>query len=206
MTYSKKGQYSVMEYLFLSLFVIFIIVGLMMFLFIFQVGQNTSALERSVEAELFSITNRVVVSPFLVRKNSEFDDAKLTALQEIVSQPGGCQEFERMFGKDVFITVTDLNLTKEIQVGYQIERADDLPPRACDATNYGTFLQAETINGVDVPEGNLCNQWSFCVQQGREFRANVLPVNILRRIGRVLHSGIQEQVDIGYITVGIYRD
>jgi hypothetical protein len=201
----RKGQYSVMEYLFLSLFVIFIIVGMMIFLFVFQVGQNTFSIEKNTEAALFSVTNRVIGSQFLVRGNSEFDDAKLTALQDIIAQQG-CIELERMFGKNVFINITDLNLTKEIRVGEEIDTADELPLRPCDASNYGTFLPAATINGIQVPEGQLCNHWSLCFEGDRQFRANVLPVNILRRIGRVLDSGVQEQMHMGVVTVGIYTE
>jgi len=209
---SRKGQYSVMEYLFLTIFVLMIIFGLIFFLFVFQGSQSSFEMERNVEGELFTLTSRVVVSPFLVQSDSLFDDAKLTALQAL-SGDEECEEFHRIFGQNAFLKVKDLDFVKEINImedGFQdLDALYEGSDVECTEENYGEVLRDEPLRiaegGLDTEyPANLCNYWEFCVDPDRKFRANIVPVNIVRRMGRVLDSGTQDITDMGTLTVGVY--
>jgi len=99
----KKAQASIMEYILLTFFILLIIVALMFFLSWWQFSQiGMEEHKLRVEKTLF-LAKYVSNSPYFVKENSIFDDAKLTAVKSLGSDI--CRDFEEVFGYNWFIRV-----------------------------------------------------------------------------------------------------
>lgn len=89
----RQGQANMIEYLFLTLFLIIIIVALIFLITgfeFFQIGVQQR--EKTLDRALF-LTRELLVTPYLVKEDSLFDDEKLTAAAALE-----CEELQRIFG------------------------------------------------------------------------------------------------------------
>jgi hypothetical protein len=100
---SRIGQVSIMEYILLTFFILVIILALLLFLSWWQLSQ-IGMQEHNIQMDKVFFTARYVSSsPYFVKENSVFDDAKLTAIQSLGSSV--CKDFERVLGYNWFIKV-----------------------------------------------------------------------------------------------------
>jgi len=100
---SNKGSVEMMEYMFLTLFVIFIIIAFVIFLSWWNVSQ-LDVEKSSVELDkTLVLTKSLVSSPFLARDDSMLDDGKLTALQEMGQD--ACSSIGSIYGADWFAVI-----------------------------------------------------------------------------------------------------
>jgi hypothetical protein len=152
----------------MTFFIIVIIVALMVFLSYWQITQlRVEETKAQTDRALF-LAKHLLNSQHFVKKDSMFDDGRLTAL---ASLPDACGELQKIFGEDWFAEIRVL---------------DGNPETLCTWSNY--------------PE---CNCWKFCAENKNNM-SFVIPVNIYRKIGYVLTTGILERSDIGTLKVGVY--
>ncbi len=99
----RKGQASIMEYIMLTFFILVVILGLLFFLSWWQFSQLGME-EHKVNTEKVFFTARYVSnSPYFVKENSVFDDAKLTAAMSMGKSL--CTRMESVFGYNWFIRI-----------------------------------------------------------------------------------------------------
>jgi hypothetical protein len=96
-----------MEYLLMTLFLLFVIIILIFFLIWWQSTQWSSDKQSLRIARVDTLMNRFINSPIFVKENSVFDDTRLMAAQSL--GPGFCEDLERLFGEDWFIEVIALS-------------------------------------------------------------------------------------------------
>ncbi len=93
----RSGQSNIIEYIFMTLFVIIMIVVLIVFISWFQysqIGMRGGTLQTE-RAEF--LMNYMINSPYLVLENSMFDDSKLTSL---LFMDDYCDRMDGIFGND----------------------------------------------------------------------------------------------------------
>jgi len=92
---NKKGQSNIIEYIFMTLFVIIMIVVLIIFMSWFQFSQieMRGGSLRTEKAEF--LMGYITASPYMVIENSMFDDSKLTAL---LYMDDYCDRLDDIFG------------------------------------------------------------------------------------------------------------
>lgn len=208
----RKGQYSIMEYLFMTIFILIIIIIFLFVVFTFQLSQMQFEQASSTEARLSSATTRILNSPYFVKDDSLFDDAKLQALLELQKNPPAdfdlCDHLHDIMGFNFFINITDLNLTKEFPKSWNIDPANITKKSCSDAdVSYGDNVPGGIevdVDGSDMDFESQCNHWSFCYEPKRRVRANVLPVNIYRRFGEIIDTGAIPTTNLGQLVVGVY--
>ncbi len=107
-----SGQISILEYALLTFFVMVVIIGLIIFLSYWQVTQLGVEETRTRMDRALFLTKHFLNSQQFVKRDSMFDDGKLTAL---FSLPNACEELQEVFGLDWFaeIRVLDGNAPKE---------------------------------------------------------------------------------------------
>jgi hypothetical protein len=98
-----RGQVSIMEYVLMTFFIIVIILGLLFFLSWWQFTQIGMQEHKTRMERVFMTARYMSNSPYFVKENSFFDDAKLTAAKSLGSSV--CKDFESLFGYDCFIKV-----------------------------------------------------------------------------------------------------
>lgn len=90
-----KGQSNIMEYIFLTLFILIMIVAMILFLSWFQMSQfEMKGGDIQIEKAKF-LMNYMINSPYLAEENSLFDDSKLTSL---LSLEDYCDRLDGVFG------------------------------------------------------------------------------------------------------------
>ncbi len=92
-----------MEYILLTFFILLVIVGLLFFLSWWQFSQLGMEEHKVRMDRVMSLAQQVSNSPYFVKENSMFDDAKLTALKSLGSDV--CTGMESIFGYGWFIKV-----------------------------------------------------------------------------------------------------
>ncbi len=100
---SRTGQVSIMEYIILSFFILVIIVALLFFLSWWQFSQLGMEEHKLKMEKVFFTARYISNSPYFVKENSVFDDAKLTAANSLGT--GICEDFEKVFGYNWFIRI-----------------------------------------------------------------------------------------------------
>jgi len=101
--HKKKAQVSIMEYILLTFFILLVILGLLFFLSWWQFSQIGMEEHKVKMERILFLAQYVSNSPYLVKENSIFDDAKLTAIKSL--GPGICKDFESVFGYNWFIKI-----------------------------------------------------------------------------------------------------
>ncbi len=107
-TKNIKGQYSVLEYVFLSLFIIAIIIGLMFFLTIWSSIQFGAESMKTEWDRALWLGQYVQNIPLLVKETGMFDDGKLTALASM-GPSKACEYLESLAGPDFFMELRILD-------------------------------------------------------------------------------------------------
>ena len=96
-----KGQAHMMEYIFMTLFIVIIISILIFFLMGWQFTQMHASDTKTESEKALYLTKFFLKSPYLTRDESLFDEAKLMAFQvEDV-----CDEMSVVFGRDWFARI-----------------------------------------------------------------------------------------------------
>jgi len=96
-TCNRKGQSNILEYIFMTMFIIIMILVLIIFMSWFQysqIGMKSGSLQ--IEKAEF-LMEYMTSSPYLVTKNSMFDDSKLTSL---LYMDDYCDSLDTVFGSD----------------------------------------------------------------------------------------------------------
>lgn len=96
-----------MEYLFLSLFVLLVIISLIFFLSWWQLSQFGLEEQRLKNDRLLALLRGFTHSPLLVKGDSLFDDSRLLAVQLLGDD--ACGELEALFGRDWFMEIEVIN-------------------------------------------------------------------------------------------------
>jgi len=111
-TRRMSGQASILEYALMTFFVLVVIIGLIIFLSYWQITQLGIEETKTRTDRVLFLTKHFLNSQQFVKRDSMFDDGKLTAL---VSLPNACEELQKVFGLDWFaeIRVLDGSATKE---------------------------------------------------------------------------------------------
>ena len=106
----RKGQYNIMEYLFMTIFIFIIIIIFLFVVFTFQMTQIQFEEVSATEARLSSATTRILNSPYFVKEDSLFDDAKLQALVDLQNNPPDnfdlCDHLHDIMGFNFFIMIS----------------------------------------------------------------------------------------------------
>ncbi len=73
---------------------------------------------------------------------------------------------------------------------------------------YDWYIEITVLDGKPKTECTWsnypdCNYWEFCTKNEKNVTYD-LPVNVYRRIGYTLSTGVFSRVDIGFIRVGVY--
>lgn len=89
------GQATIFEYVVMILFLTVIIIGVVIFFYVFQIAQLNLEKERTVSEEALNLLEQFLSSEFITRGNSILDDAKLTA---ILSMDDFCRRMEKVMG------------------------------------------------------------------------------------------------------------
>lgn len=99
----RKGQVSIMEYILLTFFILMVILALIFFLSWWQLTQLGMEEHKLKMEKVFLAASHVTNSPYFVKENAIFDDAKLTAAKSL--GPSICKDFEKFLGFDWFIKI-----------------------------------------------------------------------------------------------------
>lgn len=99
----KKGSVEMMEYMFLTLFVIVIVIAFVIFLSWWQVSQMNVEKSRMELDKTLVLTKTLLSSPFIAREDSMLDDGKLTIMQEMGED--ACQRIRSMYGAEWFAVI-----------------------------------------------------------------------------------------------------
>lgn len=113
-----RGQAGIMEYIFMALFIVFVIVVIVLFLGWWNVNQLGLDHQRVMDNRAFSFLKQLLGSEYIAVENSVLDDSKLTALSSL---PDACNSLEEIFGPNVF---------------FEVRIADSLPDKTCTYQNY----------------------------------------------------------------------
>jgi len=108
-----KGQMELMEYLFLTVFVILIIIVLMFFITGWQVTQSGIERTKEVSDEVTFLMKKFSTMDYFVKEDGVFDDAKLTVLS---SMENVCEELRPILGSNWFATITVFDESGSIKV------------------------------------------------------------------------------------------
>lgn len=104
-----KAQYEIMEYIFMTVFLIVVIIGLMLFLFWWNFSQFKIEEIKNKDNRIISIARYIMVDPVFVNEDSIFDDAKLTAINMTIK----CKELEDILGDGWYLKIKSLDLEGE---------------------------------------------------------------------------------------------
>jgi hypothetical protein len=118
MSSRKKGSVELMEYMFLTLFVIVIVIAFVLFLSWWQMSQVGAERSRMQMDKALVISKGFASSPLFAREESMLDDGKLTAAMEIADI---CQRLDEIYGIDWYAVVRML---------------DGQPDTLCSSSNY----------------------------------------------------------------------
>ena len=99
-----KGQAHIMEYIFMTLFIVIIIAVIIFFLMGYQFTQIRSADTRTESDKALFLTKLFIKSPFLTTDESLFDEAKMTVFVDMESG-SICDQMKVVFGRDWFARV-----------------------------------------------------------------------------------------------------
>jgi len=99
----KKGSVEMMEYMFLTLFVIVIVIAFVIFLTWWNVSQMDVEKSKVELDKTLVLTKSLISSPFLARDDSMLDDGKLTALQDMGQD--ACSSIGSIYGADWFAVI-----------------------------------------------------------------------------------------------------
>ncbi len=106
-----KAQSEIMEYIFMVVFLMALIIGLMLFLSWWNVSQSRVEALQSKEERIASITRYLMSEPMFANEDSMFDDAKLTAIND--TDTVKCQEFEGILGSGWYVKIRSLDMEGE---------------------------------------------------------------------------------------------
>jgi hypothetical protein len=115
----KKGSVEMMEYMFLTLFVIVIVIAFVIFLSWWNISQMNVEKSKAELDKTLVLTKSLASSPFLARGDSLLDDGKLTVLQGMGQE--ACDSIKGVYGADWFAVVRLL------------DGRNDMP---CNSTSY----------------------------------------------------------------------
>jgi len=164
-----------MEYMFLTLFVIFIVIAFVIFLSWWNVSQMDVEKSGMELDKTLVLTKSLISSPFLAREDSMLDDGKLTVLQAMGQDT--CTSIGSIYGADWFAVIRLL------------DGRNDTP---CNQTSY-----------PDCNYWSLCKK-DLSAPGAKNYRSYVVPVNIYRNMGMVLTTGVLGRSYVGSIEVGVY--
>ncbi len=103
-----KGQIQLMEQIITLFFIIIIIVFIIFFLTVWQVSRANVEKNRVEQRRAMNILKRMIVSEYLVKENSMFDDSKLTSMLD------RCEDLEKLFGENWFAEIKIINGKNDI--------------------------------------------------------------------------------------------
>lgn len=175
MSSRAKGSVELMEYMFLTLFVIFIVIAFVIFLSWWNVSQMDVEKSGMELDKTLVLTKSLISSPFLAREDSMLDDGKLTVLQAMGQDT--CTSIGSIYGADWFAVIRLL------------DGRNDTP---CNQTSY-----------PDCNYWSLCKK-DLSAPGAKNYRSYVVPVNIYRNMGMVLTTGVLGRSYVGSIEVGVY--
>ncbi len=99
----RRGSVEMMEYMFLTLFVIVIVIALVIFLSWWNISQMDVEKSKAELDKTLVLAKSLASSPFLARSDSMMDDGKLTALQEM--RQDACSAIGGIYGAKWFAVV-----------------------------------------------------------------------------------------------------
>ena len=114
----KKGSAEMMEYMFMTLFVIVIVIAFVLFLAWWQTSQAGFEKSKMELGKTLMVAKSITSSPFLIREDAMFDDGKLTSALTLADF---CQRTAELYGAEWFANITVL---------------DGKPLVRCSAANY----------------------------------------------------------------------
>ena len=93
-----SGQFGMMEYIILALFMMVVVIAIVFFLFGWEFGASRRAgLDQAYSESLFMI-NLFIHSGFFTEKDNMLDDSKLMVMK--------CEDIQRIFGRELCINIT----------------------------------------------------------------------------------------------------
>lgn len=98
----RKGSVEMMEYMFLTLFVVAIVIAFVIFLSWWQVSQANVERSKSELDRTLALTRSMLVSPMLAKGDSMLEDARLTAS---ASMGDFCSKAGAVYGGGWFVVV-----------------------------------------------------------------------------------------------------
>jgi hypothetical protein len=171
-----KGQSNIMEYLILTIFIMFIIIVLVFFLSGWQYSQFRSREYRDETQRVVLLMDYFTNSPYFIKEKSMFDDSKLWA---IMDTDDSCEYLEEIFGQNWFAEIEVID-----ESGIRKECDPDSPSTYLDC-NYWSFCLSS-----DPDE---------------KFMSYVIPVNVYRKYYQSTeHPEMKERTDVGTLKVGVY--
>lgn len=96
-----------MEYIFMTLFLMVIIIGLVLFLTGWQVIQSDVQADKSKIDRILFLTNYFTNTPLLAKDTAMLDDSKLDAFEDVETY--SCTELEKALGQKWFVEVRNLD-------------------------------------------------------------------------------------------------
>ncbi len=100
-----KGQAHMMEYIFMTLFIVIIISILIFFLMGWQFTQIRASDTKTESERALYLTKFFIKSPYLTRSESLFDEAKMTTFKDMETNGDICEKMGVVFGRDWFARV-----------------------------------------------------------------------------------------------------
>ncbi len=116
MSSRTKGSVELMEYMFLTLFVIVIVIAFVIFLSWWNISQMDVEKSKVELDKTLVLAKSLVSSPFLARSDSMLDDGKLTALQEMGQD--ACSAIDGIYGADWFAVIRLLDGSDDTLCSY----------------------------------------------------------------------------------------
>lgn len=96
-----KSQSELMEYVFLTFFVVVLIFGIIFFLTYWQTSQYKIEISKEEKNKVLSIGEHFMYFPFLTKEKFMFDDSKLTGVLVALK----CKDLERFFGTNWYVSI-----------------------------------------------------------------------------------------------------
>jgi len=101
-----KLQAGIMEYIFMTLFVIFVIALLVLFLGWWNIMHIGTEHARSMDDKALFLAKYLMVSPFFVKEKFVFDDSLLTGMKRLESSGKNvCRELDEILGSNWYFEV-----------------------------------------------------------------------------------------------------
>ena len=135
---ARKGQFGMLEYIILALFMVVIVMAIVFFLFGWEFGVAQREGLDQLYAKSLSMISFFSHSDFFTEKDNMLDDSKLMVAK--------CEDIEAIFGQKLCI-----NITSVLFVGDEVKTCSLASYPDCNHWTICQELCGENLLGYDVP-------------------------------------------------------